>query len=331
MKRGSSGLSLVVAVNKPSGMSSHDVVNRCRRIFGERRVGHTGTLDPLATGVLPICVGPATRLGKYLTAHDKRYRVTVGFGSETTTDDALGEPVRFGDVGGDMLEGAFAQAYVSGLVGKRLQVPPQYSAIKTAGKKAYEIARSGASVQLEPRPIEVYESTLVERFECGGQLRWNIDFSVSKGTYIRALVRDMGRELGCYAHVVALERRQAGPIGIDDCVSLESLEALGADAAIDPVRLLGCRFIFADGSERAVCSGARLKARGVAVHEFSPFSDEVEQCACTGTVIASGRPLEDGELIAVIIANRLKAIYRFDETSGALKPDCVFSTAVSRN
>ena len=330
MKRGESGLSLVVAVNKPSGMTSHDVVNRCRRIFGERRVGHTGTLDPLATGVLPVCIGPATRLANYLTAHDKRYRTTIGFGFETTTDDIEGAPTVTGSVPADLLDGRFADAYITGLVGKHMQVPPQYSAIKKDGKKAYELARAGAEVELQPRPIEVFESALVERHEESGAVRWVVDFSVSKGTYIRALVRDIGRELGCYAHVVALERRQSGSLSLDECHSLETLEVLGTEASIDPVRLLGYRVLFAADCEKFVVNGGKISAARAELFEPEPRSVERDLCACTNSLVASQAELEDGELISVVIANRLKAIYRFDGEAGCLKPDCIFSTGVSR-
>ena len=326
-KRGASGLSLVVPANKPSGMTSHDVVNRCRHIFGERRVGHTGTLDPLASGVLPICIGPATRLDRFLTAHEKRYRVTIGFGFETETDDSDGAVTVRGTVGSDLLDGPFAKAYIAGLVGEHLQVPPRYSAIKKDGKKAYELARMGADIELEPRPIEVFESVLVDRFDDGEGVRWVVDFSVSKGTYIRALARDIGRELGAFAHVVALERRQSGRLGIEECLSLESLEALGVDAAIDPVRLLGFRVMFADDSEKSVANGGKLSASRAVLYE--PKSSEA-RCACTNSLVESSRSFEPDELVSVILANRLKAIYRFDPASGALKPDCLFSIGVYR-
>ena len=326
MKRGTSGLSLVVAVDKPSGMTSHDVVNRCRRIFEERRVGHTGTLDPLASGVLPICIGPATRLDRYMTGHDKSYRVTIGFGFETDTDDVEGVPTVRAGVGRDILEGEFADAYVLGLVGPHMQVPPQYSAIKVNGKKAYELARKGESAKLEPRAIEVYESKLVERFERNGSVFWVVDFSVSKGTYIRALVRDMGRELGCYAHVVALQRRQAGTLGLEDCVSLDSLEALNTQAAIDPVRLLGFRFAFGDSFEKLVGSGGRFKPDQLKLYEFT----QAPRCSCTGSIEESPAAFSPDELVSVVVSNRLKAIYRFDAAANVVRPDCVFSTSITR-
>ena len=319
-------MSLVVAVDKPSGMTSHDVVNRCRRIFEERRVGHTGTLDPLASGVLPICVGPATRLDRYMTGHDKSYRVTIGFGFETSTDDVEGEPTVRSSVGRDILDGDFADAYVSGLVGPHMQTPPRYSAIKVNGKKAYELARKGEEAKLAPRAIEVRESKLVERFERNGTVFWVVDFSVSKGTYIRALVRDIGRELGCYAHVVALQRRCAGALELEDCVSLDSLETLGTQAAIDPVRLLGFRFAFGDDVEKLVNSGGRFKPGQLKLYEFA----QTPRCSCTGSIEKSPMALAPDELVSVVVANRLKAVYRYDSAANVLRPDCVFSTGVSR-
>ena len=331
MKRGSSGLSLVVAVNKPIGMSSHDVVNRCRRIFGERRVGHTGTLDPLASGVLPICVGPATRLDKYLTGHDKRYRVTMALGCETSTDDVMGEVIARGTVMPDLLDGSFADAYVAGYVGKHEQVPPRYSAIKIAGKKAYELARKGDEPELAPRSIEVYESRLVERVVVDDEVRWVIDFSVSKGTYIRALVRDMGRELGCRAYVSALERRVAGTLDLEDCVNLDTLEALGVNAAIDPVRVLGFRFAFADDYAKTIESGGKLSVRAMKLHEYGLYDRRENVCACTTSLSSSSQPPAPDELVSLIVENRLKAVYRFDAERNCFRPDCVFATPVVRH
>ena len=134
LKRGASGLSLVVGVDKPSGMTSHDVVNACRRIFGERRVGHTGTLDPLATGVLPICIGPATRLDQYLVGHDKTYQARISFGASTDTCDALGAIVERAPVPSTVGEKRVARACLADMVGWQMQIPPAYSAIKVNGK-----------------------------------------------------------------------------------------------------------------------------------------------------------------------------------------------------
>ncbi len=378
MKRGSSGLSLIVGVNKPVGMSSHDVVNRARRIFGERRCGHTGTLDPLASGVLPICIGPATRLDQFMTEHDKRYRVSIGFGFETTTDDAAGQRTVEGSVPSYLYDEQFARERVASLVRTHTQVPPQYSAIKVAGKKAYEVARAGGEIALEPRVIEVYEAELVEiradwesawvsssdnggsqdesegrnrapdgsqaegaarsqgaiageAGETGGPaLVWVVDLLVSKGTYIRSLAHDLGREVLCPAHVAALERRSAGSVGIEHCVSLESLEALGMQAALDPVAVLGLRYAFADDFGRYVQSGAKLFPNQVVLHEPLSLDDTFAPCVCTSGVVESLDPPVDGELACIIVANRLKALYRFDAAGRIWKPACVFSVGIYR-
>ena len=331
MKRGDSGLSLVVPVNKPSGLSSHDVVNRVRRIFGERRCGHTGTLDPLASGVLPICVGPATRLDRYMVGHDKVYRVRIAFGRETTTDDVEGETTVTGSIPSFVRDESFAADYAAGLVGVHSQVPPAYSAIKVEGKKAYEVARKGQGVELEPRRVEVYSAKLVEvRDDDIEDVSWVVDVHVSKGTYIRALARDMGRNLTCPAHVAELMRLQAGRIGIDECVSLETLETLGLEAAIDPVRLLGLRFAFADDVERFVASGNALRVGQVALYEPLPAPGEERGCACTNSICLSDEAPHDGELASIVVVNRLKAIYRFDAAKSLWKSDCVFSTPILR-
>lgn len=331
MKRGDSGLSLVVGVNKPQGLSSHDVVNRCRRIFGERRCGHTGTLDPLATGVLPVCVGPATRLDRYMVGHDKCYRVSVAFGCETTTDDAAGEVTDTGSIPSFVREEEFAEDFLSGMIGVHSQIPPQYSAIKVDGKKSYEAARKGGALDLKPRRVEVYSAKLVE-IQDGGpdEVSWVVDFHVSKGTYIRALARDMGRNLTCPAHVGSLMRLTAGRIAIDECVGLDTLETLGEKAALDPVRVLGYRFAFADDVEKFVVSGNALRCEQLVLYNALPMRGSQIGCACTSGICKSELSAKEDELVSVIIANRLKALYRFDSVRQMWKPDCVFSTPVFR-
>lgn len=333
MKRGLSGLSLVVGVNKPGGMSSHDVVNRCRSIFGERRVGHMGTLDPLATGVLPVCVGPATRLGTYLTGHDKNYRVSIAFGVGTDTDDAEGRVVRTGEVPDRVLDPEFAAAFVAGLVGERKQMPPAYSAIKVNGKKSYEAARAGNIIDLAPRDIVVYDARLLAVHEaCEGALpTWDVEFHVSKGTYIRALARDAGVSLGCPAHVSALERTELGLLTLDECVSLETLADLKDRAALDPVRLLGVRFVYVQDELAAkVANGVALPAQACPLFERRRTTSAAEMCACTAGVRESCEAPKDGELVAVISDNKLVALYAFDEQRAAYQARCVFQTGVSR-
>ncbi len=332
MKRGQSGLSLLVAVNKPSGMSSHDVVNRCRRIFGERRVGHTGTLDPLATGVLPICVGPATRLDKYLTGHDKRYRVRIAFGCETTTDDSAGEPTVIGEASPPLFDESYARSFVKSLIGEHEQLPPAYSAIKVNGKKAYEIARGGNEVKLDFRTIRILDARMHGIFFDGetGQLVWDAEFEVSKGTYIRSLARDIGRIVGTPAHVSSLERLASGCITAEQAVSLQTLESLGVDAAIDPVAALGLRFAFGDDCERFVSSGNALRVDQLNLNEQLAPGGRQDHCACMGKTVASSRPAENGELVSVVVKNRLQSLYRFDAKRLQWRSECVFATPVFR-
>lgn len=332
-KRGASGLCLVVGVDKPSGMSSHDVVNRCRRIFGERRVGHTGTLDPLASGVLPICIGPATRLDAYMTAHDKRYVVDVVFGSATDTDDCDGEVIRTSEVPDHLYSSEFAGDFVSKLVGPHKQLPPVYSAIKVGGVKACDAARKGVVIELEPRDIEVYSAELLEVYvqEEAGVAVWRIAFSVSKGTYIRSLARDIGNSLTCPAHVGALRRLEAGPISISDCVSLDVLEELGVKAALDPVRLLGYRLCFIDERlQKAVSNGNFLKPEDLNICEYLYPRSEYDLCACTSGIRTSDEALRGGELICLVAENKLAAIYEFEAKRHLLKAKCNFQTGVIR-
>ena len=332
MKRGESGLSLLVAIDKPTGMTSHDAVNRARRIFGERRVGHTGTLDPLASGVLPLCIGPATRLDKYMTGHTKRYRVEIAFGCETTTDDSEGEPTSRGKAPLDVFDEDFARAFLVTILGEHEQVPPRYSAIKVNGKKAYEVARRGGDADLEPRHIEIYEADLVDCLTCKntGQPIWRVDFTVSKGTYIRSLARDIGRAVGCPAHVGALRRLSAGSITISDCISLETLEQLGTRAALDPVAVLGFRFAYADDFEKIVSSGAKLPADAMVLYDCPEMTMAAGMDLCTSRVVASRDTPYDGEYASIVLGNKLKAIYAYAAAEAAWKPTCVFSTAIMR-
>lgn len=333
MRRGASGLCLVVGVDKPSGMSSHDVVNRCRKIFGERRVGHTGTLDPLASGVLPICVGPATRLDAYMTGHDKRYVVRVVFGTSTDTDDCDGQVIARGSVPDEVLDPFFASTFVASLVGKSKQLPPVYSAIKVNGKKACDEARKGNIINLEPRDIEVHSAELLGIYGADGTepVSWDVAFHVSKGTYIRSLARDMGKSLGVPSHVDALRRTCAGAVSLDDCVSLETLEDIGERAALDPIRILGLRFAFVDGkTAERVASGNFLRGDALALCERRASDVSREMCACTSGVRESCLPVHDGEIVAIVAQNALVALYAYEAEKDRFRSQCVFQTGVRR-
>ena len=242
MSRGPSALNALVAVNKPLGLSSHDVVNRVRRAVGEKRVGHAGTLDPAASGVLVIGIGQATKLLGMLTLDRKAYVAQVEFGSATDTDDSEGEVVRTAPVPHELSDPAFAAEALHGLLGEQDQVPPAYSAISVNGRRAYALARDGKQVELAARHVTVHAADLVS-VESGEKCVWTCAFDVSKGTYVRSLARDLGERLGTCAHLCGLVRTQAGGVCLGDCVDLDELaeggKSLVVERCLDPVALLG--------------------------------------------------------------------------------------------
>ena len=221
-----SGKDGLVIVDKPGGLTSHDVVARIRRLAGTRRVGHAGTLDPMATGVLVVGVEKATRLLGYLTLTQKQYEATIRLGQSTSTDDAEGE-VTFTASAQDvsaarLTEHELAKA-VAELTGEIQQVPPAVSAIKVDGQRAYKLTRAGAAPELKPRPVTVYEFTVTDVRPAGDLLDVDATVRCSSGTYIRALARDLGRKLGTGGHLTALRRTRVGGYGLDAARTLDQL------------------------------------------------------------------------------------------------------------
>jgi tRNA pseudouridine55 synthase len=215
-------ISGVLVVDKPVGLTSHDVVQIIRKGTNIRRAGHTGTLDPRASGVLVVLIGPAVRLSEYVSASDKRYQAVIRLGEATDTYDSEGRVVSTSPV--EITEEQFVKA-LQQFVGEIEQVPPPYSAVKVQGRKAYEIAREGEEVDLQPRKIKVYSLELLE---------WAppeavIDIHCSSGTYIRSLANDLGRVLGCGAHLVGLRRTRSGRFTLRDAVPLRKLREAFAD------------------------------------------------------------------------------------------------------
>ena len=334
MKRGSSGLSLVVGVNKPCGMTSHDVVSRCRTIFAEKRVGHMGTLDPLASGVLIVCVGSATRLDKYLVGHDKSYCVDVAFGAATETDDAEGSIIKSCSVPAALHDINFARVYAQTLVGKTMQTPPQYSALKVQGKKACDQARKGNVVELAPRAIEIYAvevQDVIEADDMCPYLRWRLEVRVSKGAYIRAFARDLGAALGTVAHVTALRRVRSGALSVNQCVTLEALEDVRVKAACDPLPLLAQRFAYlSDAAYERLSHGAPLYSSDITLMEEPQHAFQHKDDCCFPLHHESSEPPCDNECISLVYNNKLAAIYRFNSSKDRWKADCVFSPSVIR-
>ncbi len=246
MSRQPSAVNALIAVNKPLGLTSHDVVARVRRAVGEKRVGHAGTLDPAATGVLVVGIGQATKLLGLLTLDRKTYRARIEFGSATETDDTEGEVTERAEVPAELLDAGYAARAVQALVGERDQVPPAYSAVSVGGRRAYAMARAGEKVELKSRRIRVNNAQLIAVEGEGTEalpLVWECLLDVSKGTYIRSIARDLGRELGTCAHLCGLVRESAGEIGLADACELGELMEGGAGFVsahvLDPVRALG--------------------------------------------------------------------------------------------
>ena len=266
MKRGTSGIDALIAVNKPCGMTSHDVVSRVRRALGERRVGHAGTLDPDASGVLVVGVGQGTRLMGQLTLDRKSYVGLVAFGAETDTDDAAGSVVRTAEVPAWLADHERAAACVEALVGEHEQVPPAYSAISVDGVRSYARARAGEAVELAARPVTIFGASLIAVQGGAEAPSWLCSFDVSKGCYIRSIARDLGRAQGSAAHLAALQRTSSGVVGMGDCVTIEELDAQGpalvAERSLDPVRALGLPVrVLSDAEAQDVACGRRI-ARG---------------------------------------------------------------------
>ena len=205
-------------VYKPKGITSHDVVSALRRITKVKQIGHTGTLDPFAEGVLPICIGKATRLIEYLD-DDKAYTGTIQLGSSTTTYDLEGEEVNFSDKKVTFHE---IEAALDKFRGEIEQLPPIYSAIKVNGKKLYEYAREGKEVKIEPRGVNISNLQILNFYPETRQLELHIE--CSKGTYIRSIANDLGEELGTYGHLVKLVRVKAGMFEVNNAVSLEHIQ-----------------------------------------------------------------------------------------------------------
>lgn len=211
----------VVIVDKPAGMTSHDVVGRCRRIFGTRRVGHAGTLDPMATGVLVIGVDRATKILGLLTGASKSYAATIRLGQATSTEDAEGELLQ--EVSAEHLTEAAISAAIAGLRGDIMQVPSTVSAVKVGGQRAYRLAREGHSVELAARPVRVDRFEMLALQRHGRLIDIDVAVDCSSGTYIRALARDLGDALAVGGHLTALRRTRVGGFGLDQARSLDEL------------------------------------------------------------------------------------------------------------
>jgi tRNA pseudouridine55 synthase len=284
-----------VVLDKPIGMTSTHAVSLLKRIFNAKKAGHAGTLDPLASGILPIALGEATKTVPFVQDGEKAYRFEVRFGIETDTDDADGRAVHTSDKRPEPQEIA---ALLPRFIGNIMQTPPAFSAIKIAGERAYDLARDGETVTIEPRQVTIHSLDLVEASPDTAIF----SAACGKGTYVRAIARDLGRLLGCYGHVTALRRTRVGPFTELDAVPLADLEAEGVDSgqALLSVEAglneLPCVVVDRSSAAR-LRRGQPLLLRG----RDAP-ADGAAYAACGGVVVATGI-VERGELVPARVFN----------------------------
>jgi tRNA pseudouridine55 synthase len=287
-----------IIFDKPVGMTSTRAVALLKRLFNAKKAGHAGTLDPLASGLLPIAFGEATKTVPFVQEGEKAYRFTVQWGAETDSDDSDGTVTRRSD---RVPSAAEIAAALPDFIGTIMQVPPAFSAIKINGERAYDIAREGEKVELVARPVTIRQLQLVEI--SGSQAV--LEARCGKGTYVRALARDLGRVLGCFGHVTALRRTRVGPFGEIDAVPLPALEGIASEPSHARRHLLSveaglseiaCIIVDRDAAAR-LRRGQPLLLRG----RDAPAAG-VAYAACGGVAVAFG-PVEGGELVPSRVFN----------------------------
>ncbi|MDI9514100.1 MAG: tRNA pseudouridine(55) synthase TruB [Clostridiaceae bacterium] len=224
----------ILNINKPSGMTSFGVIRRLRGILKIKKIGHAGTLDPDATGVLPVCIGRATKVIEFLVEKDKSYHVVLRLGVETDTQDASGEILACREVASS--DGEIREAILS-FVGDIMQVPPMYSAVRIDGKRLYEMARQGIEVERKPRPVTIKAIENLKILREGEEVRVIFDVSCSKGTYVRTLCADIGARLGCGGHMESLVRTRTGSFHLEDSITLEEVQKRADDGSLTEVVL----------------------------------------------------------------------------------------------
>ena len=287
----------ILIVNKPVGITSHDVVGRVRRLFGTRRVGHTGTLDPLASGVLVVLVGRAAKAAEYLVCDEKRYRATLRLGMTSDTEDVTGTLV---PSDAPLPSPNRVVEATRAFVGEILQIPPMYSALKVDGQKLYDLARRGITVEREARPVTIHALTVAPT---DTETDYLLDVTCSAGTYIRTLCADIGTALGCGGVMATLERTAAGGFPLSDAHTLEELEAMSEDERL--AALLPTESLFAALPavrlpafyERLFRSGCEIYQKKIGTHHA--LAARVRVCNADGKFFALGevREYEDGTAI----------------------------------
>lgn len=283
----------IIVLNKPAGKTSHDMVYFMRRLTGIKKVGHTGTLDPDATGVLPVCIGNATKVADMLTLSDKRYRAELILGMTTDTQDASGEVLTEQAVNVTAEE---IKTAVTSFIGDIEQIPPMYSAIKQDGKKLYELARKGIEVERKKRKITIHEINIEDIDLENGRVK--IDVLCSKGTYIRTLCEDIGMKLGVGAYMNTLERTQSGPFTLADSYTADELTGMKDTGTLNSA-LISTDAVFSDYPQiilnekqtRSITNGIRMSYKGIEDQSYRLY-DENKKFLCISKCIEGRLVLE---------------------------------------
>lgn len=297
----------ILALHKPRGMTSHDCVYKLRKLLKTKKIGHTGTLDPEVNGVLPMCIGEATKIASYLTDYDKEYIGEVTLGYSTTTEDAHGEIVSKKKVTHPINREQIMQVLES-FVGNIEQIPPMYSAVKVNGKKLYEYARENIEVERPKREVTVYELALLSEEEqfTGDMIRFSIRVRCSKGTYVRTLAYDIGQKLGYPAHLSDLVRIKSGPFTLEECVPFEEIEQYVQEEKIDELLF--------------------PMEKGIAHLPAIVVTEEIEEKVKHGAVLPVIEKMEDCPYAVYNKDKRIIAIYEKHPTKPAyMKPKKVLN------
>ena len=269
----------ILIVNKPQNCTSHDVVYKVKKITNQK-VGHTGTLDPMATGVLPLLIGKGTLCSKYLIEHDKIYKATIQLGKRTTTSDQEGEIIEEQEIGDNALDFRYITEKLKEFLGKQIQTPPIYSAIKVNGKKLYEYARKGQNIEVPKREIEIYEIELLNVDKQNKKIEYKVH--CSKGTYIRSLCEDIAKKLGTIGYMASLERLKVGKFMLEDSISIDNLENDNIETHIIPIEE-----IFKN-SDKIELNHRKLELFLNGVKLTQKFSDGVYRIYCENKFIGTG-------------------------------------------
>lgn len=297
-----------LVVDKPEGLTSHDVVARVRRAARTRRVGHAGTLDPFATGVLVVCIGRATRLVQFLVHLEKEYVARVRLGFATDTQDLTGE--RITPIQSSQLSLEEVRKVVESFAGPQLQVPPMFSAKKVAGERLYKAARAGREVERKAVPITIHSIELIHSGGCAlstnedGTVDFDMRVRCSSGTYIRTLAHDIGARLETGAHLSALRRTRVGQFGLENATGLDELESLGTEAnlerrLISPSETVGHLSSVVLGREQLkfIANGRAVEAGGRADRDLKTGERIVRICDERGSLVAMGEIDPEGSII----------------------------------